>query len=96
MKVISIRENSITIQIITEMLLNKKAQLYKAAKDFEIYQIKNSDIKIALVSINNTNFKNKEKAIEFNTQVIINLYQLTANLNKENLEELCKLNVFMH
>jgi UV DNA damage repair endonuclease len=96
MKVISIKETSTTMGIITEMILNKKAQLYKAAKDFEIYQIKNSDIKIALVSINNTNFKNKEKAIEFNTQVIINLYQLTANLNKENLEELCKLNVFMH
>ena len=91
-KIISIRENSTTIQIITEMILNKKAQLYKATKDFEIYEIKNSDIKIALIA---TNFRNKEKAIDFNTQVITNLYQLTSNLNKENLIKLCKLNVFM-
>ena len=88
MGIISIRENSTTIEIITEMIFNKKAQLYKTAKNFEIYEIKNSDIKIALIAINST------KAIDFNTQVIINLYK-SNNLNKENLIQLCNLNVFM-
>ena len=94
MKIISIKENSTTVEIITEMIFSKKAQLYKTAKDFEIYEIKNSDIKIALVDINNTNLKNKEKAIEFNTQIITNLYQ-SNNLNKDELIQLYNLSIFM-
>ena len=73
-KIISIKENSVTIEIITEMLFSKKAKLYKAAKEFEIYQLKNSDIKIALVDTNSTNFRNQKKVIDFNTQVFKNLY----------------------
>ena len=44
MKTIQIKETSTMINAITEMILNKKAQLYKTTEDFEIYQLKISDI----------------------------------------------------
>ena len=94
-KIISIKETSTTVEIITEMLFNKKIELYKATKDFEIYQIKNSNIQMALVDINNTNFRNKEKEIEYNTQVITNLYNANT-LSIDMIITLFDNFVFMH
>ena len=93
MKIISIEENSTTIEIITEMIFNKKAQLYKTAEDFEIYEIKNSDIKIALISKEKVTSNRKNK-IRYNAQIITNLYQ-SNNLNEMSLIQLYNLNVFM-
>lgn len=73
-KIISIKENNTTTGIITELVFNKKAKLYKTAKEFEIYQLKNSDIKIALISNDAKHFTGQKKGIEYNTQVIKNLY----------------------
>ena len=82
--IISIRENNTTVEIITEMILNKKAQLYKTTENFEIYQLKNSDIKIALIS---NKAKDFTREIEYNTQVFKNLY----NANTLSIDIIIKL-----
>lgn len=68
------------INAITEMLEYKEVCLYKSTKDYEVYELKH----ICLVN------KNKYE-IEYNTQVIKNLYQ-SNNLSRENLIQLysCK------
>ena len=84
MKTIQIKETSTMINVITEMILNKKAQLYKTTEDFEIYQLKNSDIKIALIS---NKAKDFTRDIEYNTKVFKNLY----NANTLSIDIIIKL-----
>ena len=87
MKVIKINEISTVDNAITEMLLNKEIQLYKANKDSVIYELKNTDIYIVIVT-------KSSYTIEYNTQVIKNLYQAN-NLSRESLIQLYNLNVSM-
>lgn len=90
MKTIQIKETSITINAITEMLLNKEIQLYKSNEKYEIYTIKNTDICICLI---NTNGKLLQQ-IEYNTQIIKNLY-IANNLCVDTIKLLYNNYVFM-
>ena len=87
MKIIKIKENSIINNAIVEMLMYKEIQLYKTNKNYTIYELKHTNIYIGILSKNNYE-------IEYNTQVIKNLY-ISNNLSRDNLLQLCELNVFM-
>lgn len=87
MKVIQINETSTINNAIVEMLMYKEIQLYKTNKDYTIYELKHTDIYIGIVYKNNYE-------IEYNTQVIKNLYQ-SKNLSRASLLQLYNLNVFM-
>lgn len=92
MKIISIRENMLVS--VTELLQKKEIALYKTSNDFEIYEIKNSDIKIALISNDTHYFTRQEKEIEYNTHVFNQLWQ-GDKLNTKTIIQLYNLNVFM-
>ena len=87
MKIIKIKENSIINNAIAEMLMYKEIQLYKTNKNYTIYELKHTNIYIGILYKNNYE-------IEYNTQVIKNLY-ISNNLSRDNLLQLCELNVFM-
>lgn len=94
MNVIQLNETSAIVNAITEMLMYKEVALYKSTKNYEIYKLKHTDIYICLVDTDVNFFSKQMHEIEFNTQVVKNLYQ-SENLNRDSLLQLYNLNVFM-
>lgn len=94
MKTIQIKETSTMINAITEMMLNKEIQLYKSDEKYEMYTIKNTDIYICLINTNGKLFKTQTQTIEYNTQIIKNLY-IANNLRVDTIKLLYNNYVFM-
>lgn len=94
MRTIQIKETSTMINAITEMLLNKEIQLYKSSEKYEMYNIKNTDIYICLINTNGNLFKTQMQQIEYNTQIIKNLY-IANNLCIDTVKLLYNNYVFM-
>lgn len=94
MKTIQIKETSTMINAITKMLLNKEIQLYKSSEKYEMYIIKNTDIYICSIDTNGSLFETQIQQIEYNTQVIKNLY-IANNLCADTIKLLYNNYVFM-
>lgn len=94
MKTIQIKETSTMINAITEMMLNKEIQLYKSDEKYEMYTIKNTDIYICLINTNGKLFETQTQIMEYNTQIIKNLY-IANNLRVDTIKLLYNNYVFM-
>lgn len=94
MKTIQIKETSTMINAITEMILNKEIQLYKSDEKYEMYTIKNTDIYICLINTNGKLFETQTQIMEYNTQIIKNLY-IANNLRVDTIKLLYNNYVFM-
>lgn len=94
MKTIQIKETSTMINAITEMMLNKEIQLYKSDEKCEMYTIKNTDIYICLINTNGKLFETQTQIMEYNTQIIKNLY-IANNLRVDTIKLLYNNYVFM-